>query len=443
MQQATGRKRNNSEDDQPTTTEENRSHPAMNAAHSMGDEADEHKQSYSDAATPSIKKAKLDPAPAATASSSAATDPTSAPSPSSYASAPAAAAVSVFSRFLPRHSSSSLFLRLPDVLVQSLMHWMVHTEIIALARSCKHAMRCADSSFAWRHCPAANHTFPESHSSPLSSRLQRWASLSLHVRISAELIDRIRQFASSSRLVKLHLRLYQSECEAAVVRLFGHPVVFPYLEEIGGLNQPSVQLITAVAALPALTALQLWYCAADPLILSPLVGARGLRRLSLCFPDDELVNLSAIMQHPQLTSLSLYAPSLNASNFVAFCAAISGLQELELMQWTADVGSEANLAAGLRMLVSLHTLQVAEVSKRFDGWLPLLPECVPSLRQLDISAQTFPSGLALLMRASPNLHLNLCTYSLQKGPEDILRPLMLEPFMGRVTLDLVRADPYE
>lgn len=330
-------------------------------------------------------------------------------------------------------------LSLPAVLVQSLMHWLDHTEIIAVARSCEVAMQSADSTFAWRDCPPIEFSFCAITPSILPSRLRLRAPMSLCLDFScaaASDIDRILQFAASSRVVKVTMSIREFADKGAE-RLFSEPSAFRWLKEIEGLPPFSKEMIAAVAALPELTSVDLTGGSAiGPTLLDPLVGARQLRNLYVCDASNSSVScLPALMQLKQLRMLCLYEPQLPADTFIAFCSAMSGLQELWLQSWDASLlGSEAVLAAGFRLLVSLRTLHCDSLSG-YEVLLPVLPT-LPALRRLVLLGMSFPSDLDALMRSAGNLHLELRAYQSEGDRSALVQKPSLAPFFDRVTIVL-------
>lgn len=117
------------------------------------------------------------------------------------------------------------------------------------------------------------------------------------------------------------------------------------------------------------------------------------------------------MQLTQLTTLCIYTPRIDASNFHAFCSAMCGLEELWLQSWDQeDIRSisSADLAPGFAALHCLHTLKF---DNSFDeATLAPVLHCAPALRHLFIPQ--FEPGhdpvlLAQLVQAAPQLEVHL------------------------------------
>src|SRR4051812_19053861 len=100
---------------------------------------------------------------------------------------------------------------LPAVLLQTVMHPLAAKEIVALARTCKYALRCASSVFAWKHCAARHVNVNDDHPAPaLLAGLGRfqpvfllWGSL---WSLSASQIANVLALASAQPIVKMSNR---------------------------------------------------------------------------------------------------------------------------------------------------------------------------------------------------------------------------------------------
>ena len=308
---------------------------------------------------------------------------------------------------------------LPAVLVQSIMHALQPTEIIALARSCQWTLKCADSAFVWRDAPPIEVQWKQRSPLVLSnSRLRRWIPLALvstpvlkEIDIDAllALLDRWPRVASLE-WIEWDLPMERG------LQLLSHPSLRSHMRDIGLTKIPHVEWMMALAPLDCLREFNLIHDSTTEL-LEAVVHLRSLRFLLVSRMGWRYV--PSTMQLPQLTTLCVYAPKIDAENFLEFCSVISGMEELWLQSWDQrhirSIGS-ADLASGFASLRRLHRLKF---DNSFDE-LSLAPvlQFVPALRHLHIPTfqpRHVPTLLAQLTQAAPHLEVHL------NAPEDRVR----------------------
>lgn len=163
-----------------------------------------------------------------------------------------------------------------------------------------------------------------------------------------------------------------------------------------------------------------------PEVIAPLVHARSLRFL-LVSERDQLC-LPLVMQLTQLTKLCIYKPKLDATNFLAFCSAMSGLEELWLQTWDTPLIRSirpSELTAGLSSFVRLHTLKF---NNSFDE-LTLAPvlHLVPALRHLFLPRFGPEHQLVLLAQlcyAAPLLEMHFAAQEDRHRLDQTLRTMV-------------------
>lgn len=119
--------------------------------------------------------------------------------------------------------------------------------------------------------------------------------------------------------------------------------------------------------------------------------------------------MPAVMQLTQLNKLSVLQLRINGDNFLAFCTAMGGLEELSLTFWDPkriQSISSVDLAKGI---AALRSLRVLRFSGQFEWALAPVLHLAPSLRVLDLPLLSVrePVLLAKLSLAAPSLEIKL------------------------------------
>lgn len=238
------------------------------------------------------------------------------------------------------------FLALPAVLVRSLMHSLQVTEIASLARCSQWTLHCADSAFAWRHCPPMKAQLP--YSPVPYSRLLLWLSLSLTLSVECSPLD-----LPVEELLPTLLVLSQ---RSRVVELRPSFAAKPIRKH----EQPVRDMVRLIAQLPHLTSLIL--CGSiNTEQFTPLLCAPALTALDMVARDPALLALISQLPHLRILSLAWTLPV--AGLFVGFCTSppMAALESLSMHRWNIKHVSVDEFAAGFAALTSLHTLELSSV----------------------------------------------------------------------------------
>ena len=320
---------------------------------------------------------------------------------------------------------------LPDVLAQSIAHFLATKERLALARCSRQNRLLAAAPFAWLHAdPITVTVLTRVDSSNVSSGpLLRFIPISLvwsghPTRDSAKRVSRL---ANRAHAVSLTTHLPTRLDEALVGQILEDPG-FKRLESLT-LESHTRRLIELACKLPLLTSLTLGthLAAADVSLLS---AAASLTNLSLDRPNPG--KMSSVLECPKLQRLavSLFRwvdlPSFSQG------AGWQRLRELSLTPLDELAGTSADtLAVFFSCLRSLLVLSLG--GQNMD---PLLAQVhrIPKLRRLiiecDIWAERLPhsdDAMLSLLRSSPNLGVEwLVVLSASVQLESILRPLAKE-----------------
>lgn len=315
---------------------------------------------------------------------------------------------------------AAALLSLPTAVLQLLMHSLHAKEIIALARCSKCTLQCADSEFAWRHCPP---TQVHVSSATVLPRLLDGCSLSdptTRVRFRQLSVEWSAQSAMIAKgVVRDLIRVAQSfNIVCLHVSTFGHYGLIPDLLKAPELQQslhtfsvrdPTSRIIALAADLPLLHTLGIRNrvscvdCAA-------LEYYPALTSLALWFPLDLTSEFAATLGAlPLLRELSLRKPSVSeefsdADYWPSFCAALPRIESLDIHDWV-KLGRipQETLTAGFSAMHSLRRLKL-DLCGDIDPCLIALHE-VPSLRTLVLDLRGLTgSVLASLMNANPQLH---------------------------------------
>lgn len=314
-----------------------------------------------------------------------------------------------------RSSAESIMLlsSLPAALLQSLMHSLQLKEILSLARCSKWTLECADSAFAWHDCPPLHVRSPADSDSvvyPAPSRFSLWLPLAVPpgsgVLSEPGAVRLLKLMQSWRRIVSLGWCEWSLSVERGL-ELLSHPS----LQSVRtlGLYRMHVEWLAAVASLPCLSELDLRCSQLESSELLPLVHASALR--SLRVSEDQRECLSVVMQLSQLTTLSVYTPRLNCNNFVAFCSAMGGLEDLTLDCWEPEELrsiSTAALATGFSSLRSLRTLTLLEsFDEQALGPVLHLPPSLRLLTVLVFDDEDRAAFVALMRQTAPLLRVKL------------------------------------
>ena len=321
---------------------------------------------------------------------------------------------------------------LPVVLVQTVMHALQTKEILALARSSKWTMQCAESAFAWRHCPPV---CSQLERSPPSCRLLRHISLSLATAVPSVDPPGV---GSVEAFVALSHRARIVEFRGEVTALCIASASLQFLRTLS-VSQVDREAVRAIAQLPALTsfAFRKIPCAAD---LEPLLSAPVLTALEAVDTAPSL--LPTISHLPHLRSLSLFGSRPTGGSLLAFCLSpvmSAQLESLSLHHWKLNEVSAAELAACFSALSALRRLEVA-----FCDQLQRLLAVVhlaPQLRRVCLShwSSAVSGALFAVMTAAPMPSCD-CTIwdSYLQRPAAVALAELETQFAGRFTLALMQ-----
>lgn len=243
-------------------------------------------------------------------------------------------------------------LALPSVLVQSCMHFLLATEILALARCSHSLMGLADSGLAWRECPPISVTIPDPLVPP-SSRLLHWIPTALtwkrrDVTADDVALEQLLSWSSATRAAELCIYVIPPNAQPTTVlpQLLTHES----MQRLRVLVVPShAETISLASRLPHLHTMQ---CSrsASPSIYAPLITAPALTALTMFDVRGDSC-LPVLSQIPRLRSLTLVTAAFHPIGVLPqFCSAptiSAGLRRLSIGYWERDGMSDETLCAEL------------------------------------------------------------------------------------------------
>lgn len=286
----------------------------------------------------------------------------------------------------PSNPNAILTTKLPELMQQTVMHWLEPKEMLKLARTSKQMGNTVSNAFAWKHTPPLRLQTPKLPSTPPpASRFLAYIPFALHWRDTktsvAEDVARVLAVAKAVQFKELHLLCPESSAaaqnvqplsEAQVASLFEQKA-FQSLQEVS-IKAPTAQLLRLICALPGVRTLSLSERLKFAEECAPLLTAPMLTNLAArdSYNERESSVASTAASVPQLRSLLLQWPCLyGRASFRSFCSgvAIPRLRELQLNSWQ-PMGDGAggkleavpaeDLAAGFAKMLELQSLTLAE-----------------------------------------------------------------------------------
>ena len=328
----------------------------------------------------------------------------------------------------------SMFLAsLPNVLAQSIAHFLTTKERLALARCSRHNQLLACAPFAWLHADPMTvtvHRKADGDNPPSGPFLRFLPPISLvwigpdKPRFMARRVSRITAIAEKVHLVALQIRLFEAMDDALASQLLQDPSL-KRLESLA-LWAHTPRLLGLACKLPMLTTLQL----RSPLARDAaklLSASPSLTDLTVSQPDS--VCMSAVLRCPKLSRLA--ASGFCVSDLLWFSQEPRWQQLFELSLSPLDTWDNLSARTTDAALSSLRSLLVLTVSGSGLDRVLAHVHRIPTLRRLIIQCghgcTRLPHSDAVLLsllRSAPTLCFEWLVHpSSADEVESLLQPL--------------------